>query len=101
MHRQIVDIYCMCIIKPILTKYDRPAVVGKIQSTFSTVFSTHAIGRIIMQSEFMIKILAPQHVLPWKHYTAPKTAKKRITKKNHLSKFFDKIQFNLTYCNLI
>ena len=54
-----------------------------------------------MQSKFKIKISAPQHVLPWKHRTAPKIAQEAITRNFHLSKYLNKIQVNFTSYDFI
>ena len=41
----------LCIIKTIMTKYEWSAFMRKIESIFSQIFLTHAIGRLIIQSK--------------------------------------------------
>ena len=86
----------LCTIKTIFTKYDWCR-LQKIHATFSTVFSTNLIGRIIIQSEFKMHFSALQRQLPWQHIFAPKIVPDLIRRNCHLSIYFNKITLNRSY----
>ena len=89
--------HLLSIIKTILTNYYWSAVFRKIHTTFFTVFLTHSIGRIIIQSEFKIHFSVLQRPLPWQYFTATKIAPELITRKCNLNTYFYKITLNYTW----
>ena len=76
----------------------------KIQSTFFTIFLIGIIGRIIVKSEFKMKLSVKMNVSIVTGHTLStdlKISPKLITRNCHLSKYFYKIPLNYTYCDFI
>ena len=84
-----------------MTKYDWSAIFRKIHAIYYTVFLTHSIGRIIIQSEFKIHFVLSKASCHDNTFPPPKISPELNTRNCHLRTCFYKITLNYTYCDFI